>query len=272
MRLRVHHKTTYRYAVPARFVVQSHRLMPAGFQGQQVVAWQVTADDGIFGSYFSEANGDRIRTLSVTGPVSEVSVTAEGIVATTDMVGILKGYRETVSPLAYLRPTATTRPDPGLRGLAASALPGHSANGGLDHAHRLAGAVSDAIAYIPGATAMHTTAAEALAQKMGVCQDHAHALIAVALCHGIPARYVCGYLFARDDGSAETSSHAWAELFVHDLGWVGFDPANRCCPDDRYIRLGSGADAYDAAPIRGLSRGGETESLDVTVAVESMQQ
>ncbi|GAB1364405.1 hypothetical protein MASR1M32_36410 [Rhodobacter sp.] len=42
---------------------------------------------------------------------------------------------------------------------------------------------------------------------------------------------------------------------VPGLGWVGFDPANRCCPDDRYIRLGSGFDARSAAPIRGIARG-----------------
>jgi len=59
---------------------------------------------------------------------------------------------------------------------------------------------------------------------------------------------------------------------VAGLGWVGFDPANRCCPDDRYIRLGSGLDAQDAAPIRGVSRGKGQESLDVTVAVLSDQQ
>ena len=50
-------------------------------------------------------------------------------------------------------------------------------------------------------------------------------------------------------------------------GWVGFDAANRCCPDARYIRLGSGFDAQDAAPIRGIARGPGSETMDVTVVV-----
>jgi transglutaminase-like putative cysteine protease len=54
--------------------------------------------------------------------------------------------------------------------------------------------------------------------------------------------------------------------------WAGFDPANRCSPDARYIRLGSGMDAQDAAPIRGVSRGGARENMDVTVAVLATQQ
>ncbi len=85
----------------------------------------------------------------------------------------------------------------------------------------------------------------------------------------MPARYVTGYLMTRGDGSLEEASHAWAEILVAGLGWVGFDAANRCCPDERYIRLGSGRDARDAAPIRGVSRGGGVEALDVSVSVSA---
>ena len=59
---------------------------------------------------------------------------------------------------------------------------------------RLSAAVADAIAYRPGATHAHTTAAEALALGEGVCQDHAHALIAaarVAGCRRAMSRAIC---------------------------------------------------------------------------------
>ena len=78
--------------------------------------------------------------------------------------------------------------------------------------------------------------------------------------------------FAAQDGTPHEAAHAWAELHIPGLGWVGFDPANRCCPDERYIRLGSGFDAQDAAPIRGISRGGTGEDMDVTVAVQQAVQ
>ncbi len=61
-------------------------------------------------------------------------------------------------------------------------------------------------------------------------------------------------------------------MFVPSLGWIGFDAANACCPDERYVRLGSGRDARDAAPIRGISRGGGTEEMDVSVVVSQTQQ
>ena len=65
----------------------------------------------------------------------------------------------------------------------------------------------------------------------------------------VPARYVVGYLLAQDTKLTET--HAWAEAFVPEIGWVGFDAANRLCPTDRYVRLACGLDSADAAPIRG---------------------
>ena len=127
--------------------------------------------------------------------------------------------------------------------------------------------MSEAIAYRPGTTTPTPPPPRRWSTGEGVCQDHAHALIALAHAAGLPARYVTGYLLAGDDGGAGEASHAWAEIHVRGLGWVGFDAANECCPDERYIRLGSGRDALDAAPIRGMSRGGGGEAMDVTVVV-----
>jgi transglutaminase-like putative cysteine protease len=209
-----------------------------------------------------------LQAWTVAGPVSEVAVRVTGTVETVDLTGVLKGHREVVAPETYLRATHPTRGDAALTALAWTA---ESADP-LALAHALSAAVADAIAYRPGVTHAHTTAAEALALGEGVCQDHAHALIAVARVRGVPGRYVSGYLFSDADGQAHEAAHAWAELHIAGLGWVGFDPANRCCPDDRYIRLGSGLDAQDAAPIRGIARGAGQESMDVTVAIQQASQ
>jgi transglutaminase-like putative cysteine protease len=195
-------------------------------------------------------------------------VRVTGTVETVDLTGVLKGHREVVAPETYLRATHPTRGDAALTALAWTA----DSTDPLALAHALSAAVADAIAYRPGVTHAHTTAAEALALGEGVCQDHAHALIAVARVRGVPGRYVSGYLFSDADGQAHEAAHAWAELHIRGLGWVGFDPANRCCPDDRYIRLGSGLDAQDAAPIRGIARGAGQESMDVTVAIQQASQ
>lgn len=268
MRLTVDHVTRYLYDQPVRSVVQSHRLTPSVFAGQAVVDWEVTVTDGVRGAVHRDGAGDLVQGWTVAGPVGEVVVQVRGTVETEDLSGVLRGHRETVAPQVYLRPTLPTRADVALDSLARSVAEAEV----LGLAHALSAAVSEAIAYRPGVTHAHTTAAEALALGEGVCQDHAHALIAVARLRGIPARYVSGYLSATEDGRPHEAAHAWAELHVAGLGWVGFDPANRCCPDARYIRLGSGFDAQDAAPIRGIARGGAREAMDVRVAVLAAQQ
>jgi transglutaminase-like putative cysteine protease len=266
MLLRVDHLTRYDYARPVRLVMQSHRLTPSAFEGQRARDWKVTVSGGVPGGAFRDGAGDRLQGWTVPGPVAFVEVRVEGMVETFDTAGILRGHRESVPPEAYLRGTPATAADAAVAALAGDFGPG------LEGAHGLARRVADAVEYQPGATHAATTAAEALALGAGVCQDHAQVMIAAARSAGIPARYVSGYLHADADGKLHEAAHAWAELHVPGLGWVGFDAANRCCPDERYIRLGSGYDAQDAAPIRGIARGVGHENLSVTVAVDAAQQ
>lgn len=268
MLLTVDHVTRYAYDRPVRGVVQSHRLTPSRFDGQKVLDWAVTVTDGVQGGSFRDGAGDLIQGWTVPGPVAGIEVRVSGKVETTDLIGVLRGHRELVVPDCYINDTHATRADAAIIALAQVAV---GAENPLSAAHALCDAVTGAIAYRPGATVARTTAAEALALGEGVCQDHAHVLIAAARHLRLPARYVSGYLLVTDE-TAQKAAHAWAELHIAGLGWVGFDPANECCPDDRYIRLGSGLDAQDAAPIRGVSRSLGQESLAVKVAVLSDQQ
>ncbi len=270
MRLEVHHRTVYRFDAPMRGVVQSHRLTPARSDSQHIIAWQVEIPGATKGASFRDGAGDLVETVTVRGQVVELAVEVTGTVETSDEAGVLRGHREIVSPLVYLRRAPATRADQVIRDLAGAAVAG--AGDALSQGHALSHAVRQAVEYRPGATDASTTAAEALGLGYGVCQDHAHLMIAAALSVDIPARYVAGYLFAEGGGVMAEASHAWAELYVEDLGWVGFDASNEVCPDDRYIRLGSGFDATDAAPIRGVSQGAGVEKLDVEVSVQQAAQ
>ena len=269
MLLLIDHVTRYRYGHPVRGVVQSHRLTPSRFDGQQVVDWQVTVSGGTPGGAFRDGAGDWVQGWTIKGPIDAIEVRVQGKVSTTDLAGVLRGHRELTPPLAYLRETHATALTMALLELARAAT---AAEGPLAMAHALSVAVSEAITYRPGSTHAKTTAAEALVQGEGVCQDHAHVLCTIARARGLPARYVSGYLLADAEGQPHEAAHAWVELHVQGLGWIGFDPANECCPDDRYVRLGSGLDAQEAAPIRGSARTMGEETLDVTVAVLATQQ
>jgi transglutaminase-like putative cysteine protease len=83
----------------------------------------------------------------------------------------------------------------------------------------------------------------------------------------IPARYVSGYLMM-NDRVEQDATHAWAEAWVHGLGWVGFDVSNGISPDPRYVRVATGRDYREAAPVTGISFGSVTGDLTVSLAVE----
>ncbi|WP_424927872.1 transglutaminase family protein [Amaricoccus tamworthensis] len=271
MRLNVRHSTVYEFDAPMRFVTQCHRLTPSDSASQRVIEWDIAAEGAEFGADFVDGSGNHISTMTVEGPVERIEIVVTGVVETNDTSGILKNHREITSPRVFLQPTSLTQSSRQFEDLLEDAVADISGSDHLARAHAIAAAVTASIKYTPGATDAQSTASEALEKGEGVCQDHAHAMIVMAHLAGMPARYVTGYLLSGADGAPEEASHGWAELFIDGLGWIGFDPANECCPDDRYIRLSSGRDSIEAAPIRGVSRGGGGEAMDVSVMVSAQQ-
>ena len=258
MRLSIKHATTYAYDPPAERCALRLRLYPPSFDSQRVISWKVSVNGQVMPALLSTATGDRESIWTAAAGGADV---AEGEIETRDAAGVVKGLKDTVRPQVYLRPTPLTETDKRIEELAASITGAKS----LDRMHGLFNAVADAVAYKPGATSSSTTAAQALKAGQGVCQDHAHVFIAAARALKFPARYVVGYLLASDTKLTET--HAWAEAWAPEIGWVGFDPSNRLCPTDRYVRLGCGLDAADAAPIRGNVSGGPKERLSASVDI-----
>ncbi|MGC8519619.1 MAG: transglutaminase-like domain-containing protein, partial [Steroidobacteraceae bacterium] len=121
------------------------------------------------------------------------------------------------------------------------------------------------VRYRPGTTTVEDSAAAALERGEGVCQDQAHVLIACCRSMGIPARYVSGYLCADHPGAA--ASHAWAEVWLSDVqGWHGIDVTHVSPAGPGHCRLAIGRDYLDAAPVRGVRRGGGPEVMDISVS------
>ena len=71
-----------------------------------------------------------------------------------------------------------------------------------------------------------------------------------------------------DHEKIQTASHAWAEVYLDGLGWVGFDISNSISPDDRYIKIASGFDYNDVIPISGVRIGTGDEHLLTSIMVE----
>ena len=263
MLISVRHITRYAYAGPVGYAIQSLRLTPAPFDGLRVLDWRVHVPGAGPALEFKDGFGNLVHLVTVNHPHQELSIEAGGTVETKDLNGVVARMKNSCPPRVFLKVTPQTEPVPAIQELAAAV----TAKDPLDRLHALAASVRDRVEYVTGVTDTHTSAAEALADGKGVCQDHAHIFIAAARSQSIPARYVTGYLVMTDPAPAD-AHHAWAEAWVEGLGWVGFDVANRICPTDRYVRLAAGLDAGTAAPVIGSRRGGAAEKLDVSVLVQ----
>lgn len=267
MQLNIYHETFYRYTSPARHSIQLLRLTPRADPLQRIVHWNIQAPARLWAG--DDAYGNRYHTMAVSEPHAEIRVVVRGAVVITqpEQDGVLAHREDRLSPLAFLMPTRLTGPTKEIREFACAHLPEQVVN--AEQLLALGKAISGAMTYRTGVTESQTTAADAFTQGSGVCQDHAHVFIACCRTRGVPARYVSGYVEA--DANDHAASHAWAQAWLPDLGWVSVDVTHGLLVADKHCSLAIGRDFDSASPVRGARTGGGNETLQVTVSVSADQ-
>ena len=236
MRLKITHTTEYVYDEPMPYALQRLRLTPQTGPRQTVEDWDVSVDGATVEVTYDAPFGNRVALVETEGPQQRVKVVASGTVNTQDKAGVF-GHHIGNAPLwLFLRETPRTKPGKLVREL------------------------------------VKVSAGESeLARPHNPMENTpAHILISAARQMGLPARYVSGYLMM-EAVEEQTATHAWAEVHLQGLGWVGFDAANNICPDDRYVRIASGLCYRDCAPISGMRIGPAGETLSVSVTVQQSQ-
>ena len=265
MRLRIDHATRYAFSRPVQHGLQRLRLTPKVTNGQQVIDWTMDLTGARLEVEYDDHNHNRTSLISVEPGVSAVEVRCSGTIVTANNHGVI-GHHAGHMPLwSFLAQTALTRPGPGVKAIVAQVDAPRSDI--VAQLHQLSALVIAAVRYVPGTTTVETSAEQSVGLGLGVCQDHAHIFICGARSLGIPARYVSGYLMLTDRVDQD-AGHAWAEAHVDGLGWVGFDVSNGISPDERYVRVATGRDYREAAPVIGLSYGAGETQLEVRLAVE----
>ncbi len=132
--------------------------------------------------------------------------------------------------------------------------------------------VFEKIFYTPGTTHVGTVLDEIVANRHGVCQDFSHLFCALARQNGIPARYVSGYLHQGIGYFGDSQMHAWAEAYMPEIGWIGFDPTNNLIANDNHIKVAHGKDYADCAPLKGVVYSKGENRTTHSVQVSSQQQ
>jgi transglutaminase-like putative cysteine protease len=271
-RLRIRHITRVSYAQAA---VSSHnevRMTPLTLPGQTTLDARVLVNPSTATWSYWDYWGTQVTGFDLIEPHEDLTITASSLVETAPPgpVPVAPSWAEVAERAArsrlleYASPTLRTTVPPELVERARSVARGldpHEAAIAVSHM------VADQVSYIPGATSVNTSPAEAWEQGAGVCQDIAQLTAGPLRGLGLPTRYVSGYLHPERDAElhrpVEGQSHAWVEYWAGD--WTGYDPTNRTRADESHVVVGRGRDYDDVTPHKGVYRGVAGGPPEVTV-------
>ncbi len=276
MRLRIEHATGFTYPGDVGASYNEARMLPGSTDAQFVLSSQFDIEPSTSVNYYTDYFGTRVASFDVLAGHHALDLTARSLVEVrprpvefTEITWdrLRREAGRAVSTVEMLGQSDRTEPPAEVAEIARSIAAQHDDPGRA--AIAIASAIGDAMEYMPGVTGVHSTGAEAWAERKGVCQDITHITLGALREVGIPARYVSGYLHPSPHAEVgvpvKGESHAWVEWFSGD--WEGFDPTNRIEIGDRHVLVGRGRDYNDVPPLRGVYAGPHKSELHVQVMI-----
>jgi transglutaminase-like putative cysteine protease len=285
-RLSIRHSTLYRYGQPIQRSAHRLHLRPIADWKQRVREYRVTVGNNVPVIEYEDVFGNWAARFEINQPYRELPIVAESVVELLDVdpFGFAKLPIRPSFPVAWM-PWEQNMLNPYLTPLE---LPETQLTELFDYAmsfvdrnkHDLMETLFDInltlfreYKYTPGATHLETTPYEVICRKQGVCQDYANLFICLARLLGLPARYVCGYVYTGNNSGSQTrsdASHAWVQLYIPKIGWRGFDPTNGVLPGLDHVRVATGRHYRDTAPTAGTLYSQAQESMTIRVDVKDI--
>lgn len=284
----VRHRTVYRYEKPVERSAHLLRLTPMHDRLQSLLSHEVKLSAGTTRAEYDDVFGNRVRRVLVDSPYTELVIEARSRVELrdTDPLGYHPLRLRSTLPLVwmpwqsnmlqpYLLPPEL--PDTQLEELLEYAMSFARRNDSdlLDTLLDINFSLFKEYKYEQGVTTLNTTPFDVYSSRKGVCQDFANVFICLARLLGVPARYVCGYLYTgpkhANTAQAE-ASHAWVQVYLPEVGWKGFDPTNGILTQTHHVRVAVGRQYSDATPTTGtIYLGGGMERLEASVRCEPVE-
>jgi transglutaminase-like putative cysteine protease len=280
------HVTQFCYDSPVSESYNEVRLRPMHDDGQSCLSFRLTTAPAARVTSHRDAFGNWVHQFNVLPEHRHLTVEAESVVLAHNgshepeadlALSELDSLRESLSEdyFDFVAPTAYV---PRLSGLSDLERAAEARCDGtvLGFAKSASNIIHERFSYVKGATHVNSSIADSLSVGAGVCQDFAHLLLGLVRSRGLPARYVSGYLVPRKtaEGTASVeeviggqASHAWAEVYLPGVGWIGLDPTLGEPVSMRHVRIAYGRDYGDAAPLRGVYKGHAGQRLSVDVRV-----
>jgi transglutaminase-like putative cysteine protease len=281
----IRHLTRFRYKRPVSESIMETRMHPRSDHSQHCLSFSLSVSPRCRVFSYRDHYGNNVQHFDIPGDHQQLVIVAESLVEqhipmdvpaslAPDAWGALDALIAEGDYGEMLLPSTFAQPTPALLELARK-LNVVRRDDPLLVVHELNKSIYEYFEYVPRATRVDSPIDVAIASRQGVCQDFAHTMIALLRQIGIPARYVSGYLYrgrGDHDRSLPDASHAWVEVLLPQLNWVGLDPTNDLIAYNRHIRTAVGRDYADVPPTHGVFRGKTESELYVAVHVEASME
>lgn len=263
----VEHVTTYSYSSTINHSKHLFRLLPSVDLTQSVIDFNFDVSvKGAELSNFSGVFGNNASFLEIKTPYKELVITSKSVVAVSNLdrkTDLL--HQSRTVPLiwmpwdkammdAYLQPPELSEPELFMLAEYAMSFVARNHNDILAILNDINQTIFKEYKYADNITDFNTTAFDVFIHKQGVCQDFANLFICLARLLNIPARYRAGYLYTGskyENHAQGDESHAWVEVFLPYLGWIGYDPTNGVMAETDHIKVACGRYYRDATPTSG---------------------
>ena len=281
----IRHLTRFRYDHPISESIMETRMHPRSDSHQHCLSFSLSVSPRCRVFSYRDHLGNNVQHFDIPGEHNQLVIVAESVVEVQEQPNIpsflspdawssLDNLIESGDYREMLLPSTFALETPALVDLAQK-LDVVRRDDPLMLVHELNSRLYEYFEYVPSHTRVDSPIDEAILSGKGVCQDFAHTMIALLRHVGIPARYVSGYLYrSREDQDRSTpdATHAWVDVLMPHLGWIGFDPTNNLVTHRRHIRAAVGRDYADVPPTHGVFRGKTASELYVAVHVEASEQ
>ncbi len=275
MILEVQHETRFSYSRPVTETIAEVRMEPTSDAEQSCRSFALQVSPRTESFRYCDGLGNSVHHFNVLESHDEIRILAASVIETHPRPRAVDSCRALypldlsgagLEVLDYLKLRGPISWSPRLPPLLEVLRP---AEGSFVAAfvRNVADYIRTHFEYAPDVTLANSPIDDVLEQGKGVCQDFTHLMIAVLRYHGVPARYVSGYLHRPHEHS---QSHAWCEVWLPELGWFGVDPTNDSPIDEHYVKVAVGRDFTDVSPNRGTYRGEAREEIFVRVETRTL--
>lgn len=262
-KLRITHETTYAYRRVVRFGPHRLVLRPREGHDVRVVRMHVEIEPQCELQWSRDLFGNSVATAHFLKSADRLRISSEVLLE-----------QSLPFPGRAARPAVPVRFPVTFSGLEATMAAAYQATTfpddvgrvkeWVDHKVRMeaGGGAEDAVAQVTRAIRQSIkyrrreakgvqTPSETLNMGSGSCRDMATLMLEALRVIGLPARFASGYLDCAASEAGRASTHAWAEAYLPEIGWVGYDPTLGEATSAKHVVTGVSNHPRGVMPVGG---------------------